>query len=287
MKNEKINFDSALDDNELDRLLREDVPFGDLTTDALGIGSLPGKISFVARAAMRVCGTEEAARMFERAGCCVRLSAPRGVRVVAGALLLEAEASAAALHRVWKTAQTLVEYASGIASAAAQIVEAAGELGKRPRVVCSRKNFPGTRAITTLAIRAGGAIPHRLGLSETLLVFDEHRVFIAPTALNARLAAVKRDHPEKKLMVEVIDAEEGLRFAAAGADIIQLEKFSPQQVSAFVASVNDMARRPLVAAAGGVNAGNAAAYAASGADILVTSAPYFAIPADVKVVLTP
>lgn len=44
-------FDSALDDGELERLLREDAPYGDLTTGALGIGALPGMISFAARAA--------------------------------------------------------------------------------------------------------------------------------------------------------------------------------------------------------------------------------------------
>ena len=38
--------------------------------------------------------------------------------------------------------------------------------------------------------------------------------------------------------------------------------------------------------AGGINEANAAAYAATGCAILVTSAPYFAGPADVKVVIS-
>ena len=41
------------------------------------------------------------------------------------------------------------------------------------------------------------------------------------------------------------------------------------------------------AAAGGINARNAAAYAAAGADILVTSAPYSAPPLDVAVQIEP
>jgi molybdenum transport protein len=44
--------------------------------------------------------------------------------------------------------------------------------------------------------------------------------------------------------------------------------------------------RPLVAAAGGVKASNAADYARAGADILVTSAPYAATPRDVSVVFS-
>jgi molybdenum transport protein len=43
----------------------------------------------------------------------------------------------------------------------------------------------------------------------------------------------------------------------------------------------------LVAAAGGINAGNAAAYARAGADVVVTSAPYLARPRDVQVRISP
>jgi molybdenum transport protein len=274
--------DSAIDDTELERILGEDVRYGDLTTTALAIGALPGAISFSARTAMTVCGVEEAARMLTMAGCVCGSAAKRGTLVQAGTLLLQAEGSAAALHRVWKTAQTLIEYASGIASSAARIVAAVDSNGSGPAVVCSRKNFPGTRAIASLAITAGGASAHRLGLSETLLIFAEHRVFLHGD-LAQHLTRVKRHHPEKKLVVEVTEIEEGLSVARAGGDIIQLEKFSLEQTAAFVRAARSLPYPPLVAAAGGINVSNAAAYAATGVDILVTSAPYFAIPGEVQV----
>ena len=281
-----------LDDGELERILAEDVRYGDLTTASLNIGDLPGTISFAARSAMTVCGAEEAARMLVRAGCRCRAAMKRGSQAEAGALLLEGEGSAAALHRVWKSAQTLIEYASGIAGAAARIVAAADSARNSaansaepgPAVVCSRKNFPGTRAVAAMAITAGGASAHRLGLSETLLVFAEHRVFLQGE-LALHLARVKCRHPEKKLVVEVTGIEEGLAAARAGADIIQLEKFSLEQTVAFVAAARCLPQPPLVAAAGGINGSNAAAYAATGIDILVTSAPYFAAPAEVKVTI--
>jgi molybdenum transport protein len=274
--------DSAIGDAELERILGEDVRYGDLTTTALAIGALPGTISFSARTAMTVCGVEEAARMLTLAGCVCGSATTRGTSVEAGTLLLQAEGSATALHRVWKTAQTLIEYASGIASSAARIVAAANTYGGGPAVVCSRKNFPGTRAITSLAITAGGASAHRLGLSETLLVFAEHRVFLQGDLVH-HLAQVKRRHPEKKLVVEVTEIDEGLSVAQAGGDIIQLEKFSLEQTAAFVSAARRLPHPPLVAAAGGINTSNAAAYAATGVDILVTSAPYFAMPGEVQV----
>lgn len=53
----------ALDDHALQQLLDEDVRFGDLTTESLGIQARPGRIRFFARDAMTVCCSEEAARL--------------------------------------------------------------------------------------------------------------------------------------------------------------------------------------------------------------------------------
>jgi molybdenum transport protein len=271
---------SELADNVLQRLLDDDAPCGDLTTATLGIGSAPGRMEFRARQPMRLCGAEEAARMIELAGARVVLHAASGDTLAAGELILVGEGSAAALHRSWKAAQVLIEWASGIASGAAQIVAAAGAAGP-VAVACTRKNAPGTKAMAVKAVRAGGARMHRLGLSETLLVFAEHRIFLAeaPAATVARLRACE---PEKKIVVEVGDLYSALAWAAAGADALQLEKFSPAALAACRVALPGE-RRPLLAAAGGVNAGNAADYVAAGAELLITSAPYNAPPKDVAV----
>jgi molybdenum transport protein len=67
--------------------------------------------------------------------------------------------------------------------------------------------------------------------------------------------------------------------------VLQLEKFSPEQVAACRAALVERNLQPLLAVAGGVNAANAVAYARAGAELLVTSAPYFARPADVQVTI--
>ena len=53
-------------------------------------------------------------------------------------------------------------------------------------------------------------------------------------------------------------------------------------LKAFVREVKAQCPGVVVNAAGGVNGENAAAYAETGADVLVTSWPYFGRPADVK-----
>jgi molybdenum transport protein len=153
-------------------------------------------------------------------------------------------------------------------------------------VACTRKNVPGTKAISVKAVRAGGATMHRLGLSETLLVFHEHRLFLneTPAATVARLRAAE---PEKKVVVEVADVPEALCWASAGTDVLQLEKFTPQDVAACREALAEIGLRPLLAAAGGISASNAAAYVKAGAELLVTSAPYTAPPRDVQVDFQP
>lgn len=277
----------TLGDAELFRLLDDDVPSDDLTTTALGIGAARARLEFRVRQPMTLCAVEEAARVFTLAGARASIACPTGSALAAGEVLLTAEGSAASLHRAWKTAQVLVEWASGIATAAAAIVAAAGGVP----VACTRKNVPATKALSVKAVRAGGATMHRLGLSESLLVFAEHRLFLdeEPAVTVARLKHVE---PERKVVVEIADVEEFFVWARAGADVLQLEKFSVADVAACrrLASAvpGDTASHGfphvLLAAAGGINAGNAAAYAAAGADLLVTSAPFTAPPRDVQVV---
>jgi len=154
-------------------------------------------------------------------------------------------------------------------------------------LACTRKNLPGTRALSAKAVRCGGAVMHRLGLSETLLVFPEHRSFIAPERQADAIANLRRCQPEKRVVVEVGSADEALAAAGAGADVLQLERFTPAQLQALRGQLSDLGLQPLIAPAGGVTLANAVDYARAGADFLVSSAPYFAPPADIQVNIAP
>lgn len=268
-----------------DALLDEDAPHGDLTTRLLGIGDVPAHMVFRMRGPGCVCGTELALALLQRAGADGRVRARSGVRVEAGDVVLEAAGAAGALHAAWKVAQTGMEYLSGIARATAVIVDAARAVAPDIAIVTTRKTFPGSKRLMIQAIQAGGADPHRLGLSETLLVFPEHRAFLSDPV--AALRDLRRRAPEKKLVVEVTSRAEADALLAAGPDVLQCEKMTVEAVGDLVRAVAGLPVRPLVAVAGGVTAANAAHYAATGADILVTSAPYSAPPADVQVTLVP
>jgi molybdenum transport protein len=149
-------------------------------------------------------------------------------------------------------------------------------------IVATRKIFPGTKPVATKAVYAGGGLPHRLGLSESVLVFAQHVAFLGGEAeLWKRLSLIKARAKEKKIGVEVIDEAGALRAARAGADIIQVDKLAPADLASLVKAVRAVAPQAAVAAAGGIDLDNAKAYAATGVDLLVTSAMYWGKPADI------
>nr|WP_234054145.1 MULTISPECIES: ModD protein [unclassified Xanthobacter] len=269
----------------LDELLGEDAPHGDLTTEAIGIAGKRARLLMFMRAEATVCGIEVAEALFRKVGVEVVRLVSSGARVEAGAAILSAEGEAGGVFAAWKVSQTLVEYLSGIATLTADLIAAARAVAPDVAVVTTRKTLPGAKSQMIAAIRAGGAFPHRLGLSETLLVFPEHRVFLDDPV--ARIADLRRAMPEKKVVVEVKTLEEVAAILPAGPDVLQCEKMAPEGIRAVADFVQAQASAAIVAAAGGVNLQNAAAYAAAGARILVTSAPYWAKPADVKVVIDP
>jgi molybdenum transport protein len=273
-----------LPDNRLLAMLHEDVPYGDATTQGLGIGAQPGQAVFVTRATMVACCVEEAERLMLLAGCrSVQRFHASGAQVEAGSELLLAEGSAAALHRGAKVAQTLMEIASGVATRARRILLAAREGKPNISVTCTRKHLPGTKDVMLKAIMAGGCAPHRLGLSDSVLVFPQHRAFLGRKPPYLWVGELRAAQPERKISVEAESVDEVTWFASAGVDCVQVDKLSPEQVAEAVRAMSGMAKRPMIAATGGVNESNARAYAEAGADLLVTSAPYAAPPADISV----
>jgi molybdenum transport protein len=246
---------------------------------------------FTARDAMVLALAEDAAAILELAGCKVDLHAASGTALEPGSPILTAHGPASALLRGWKVAQTLIEVWSGVATDARAIVDAATAVAPAITIACTRKNIPGTKRFAVAAVRAGGAVMHRLGLSETVLVFPEHRAFLGGELLFESVERLRRAAPEKKLVIEVNTIETAINAAAAGFDVIQAEKFSPTEIAALVARMSLMASirsaPPVVIAAGGIHAGNVAAYAKAGAGIVVTSSPYLARPRDVQVRIGP
>lgn len=270
-------------DRYIETLVEEDLGLLDLTTAAMGVGEKPGVVECYPKRACVVACVEEAARIFEKTGARADVPHMGGSSLEAGELCLVARGTAEQLHAAYKVAQNVMEYASGIATRTAAVVRNARSVAPQIEVAVTRKHFPGTKRLSLKAALAGGAQVHRLGLHDSILVFDQHRVFAGGT--EGFLSLVREMAfrcPEKKIAVEAATPEEALAFARAGADVVQCERFELGGLRETVEAVRAVDPRIKISAAGGVNADNAADYAATGVDILVTSWVYFGKPEDIK-----
>ena len=272
-------------DQRIDQLISEDIPYLDLTCELLGIGGRRGRMEYLTREDCVLAGGDVAARVMERLGTTVVSLEPDGSRIAAGGTLMVVEGAAGQLHMGWKVALNLFDHLSGVATKTRRMVDAAHRANPSCEVLTTRKSLPGAKDLLTLAVHAGGAWPHRLGLSETVLVFSQHVAFLdGMDGLARRLAEVRGSCVEKKLFVEA-GPDEALELARGLdgrrlVDGIQLDKIPVDQLADLVLRLREADPQLTLIAAGGVNEGNAESYAATGVDGIATTAPFNAPPID-------
>ncbi|MGE4531421.1 MAG: ModD protein [Acidithiobacillus sp.] len=277
---------------EIAALIQEDQPFLDLTSRLLGIGDQAASMRFHCRQNITVAGTELAVKILDACGLTVTESRPSGALISTGTTLLAAEGSASSAHSAWKVTQNVLEYACGIATYSAQLLHQAHQINPLVSVVATRKNIPGIRRFAVMAALAGGILPHRLGLSESILVFDQHLDFLGGLSpFLQQLAYYKRQAPSSKIVVELQKSDhttaDALALAQAGVAGIQFDKMAPAQLAEIAAKLRVVAPEVTLFAAGGITHANVQDYAATGMDALVTSAVYHAVPANIGVEIRP
>lgn len=270
-------------DSYLEQLIREDVPDIDLTTHLLGIGAREGCIEYFTRDAALLCGTEEAERIYRMLGAERIEIEPSGTQLSPGDVFMRVWGRAEVLHMGWKCCLNIFEYYSALATKTRTMVDAAHEGNPRCEVLTTRKRMSGTKPLGTKALLVGGSFPHRLGLSETVLIFAQHVAFYEGgiDALVADIPEIKARCCEKKLFIEA-DAADAARFAEAGADGIQLDKVPADELAPLVQQLKAINPQVTVIAAGGVNLQNAREYAATGVDGIATTCLHFAKPLDMS-----
>jgi len=273
-------------DSRLDFFMAEDVPYLDLTSTVLGIGDQQGQMDYFTREACVLAGVEEVARIAQREGCDAEVFHASGERIGSRETILRVTGRASALHQVWKVGLNLLDHLSAVATKTREVVDAVHAVNPRCELLTTRKSMPGCKDLLIEATMIGGAFPHRLGLSETVLVFDHHMKFLGGfDEFVRRIPEFRSRCIEKKLFVEA-KLSQALTLARAGVDGIQLDKVPVDQLAVLVKEVRAIDPRIVLIAAGGVNADNAAAYAATGVDGLATTALYTAKPLDMSVRMT-
>jgi len=269
---------------EIDRLIKEDVPYIDLTTWSLGIEEQACRISYFTREEAVVCGTEEVNLIFERLNIETEKLVSSGATAKPDDVLISGTGRGRDINMAWKVGQNILDHCSGIATKTKSMVRVVKESNPNVAVFTTRKGFPGTKALSVKAIMAGGASPHRLGLSETVLIFKQHiSVMGGIDTLLRRMPHIKIECCGKTIIVESNEYEEAKLLCQAGVDGIQFDKFPVDILKETVSKLRNEFPNVLLFATGGINEQNASVYAETNVDGIVTTDLYNAEPVDIGV----
>ena len=273
-------------DETIEKFIKEDVPYFDLTTTLLGIGKEEGIIRYTTREDAVLCGTEEVCRIFTKLGIEPIESKQSGTWICKGETFLAAKGLVESLHTAWRLTMNILEYTSGIATRTKRLLDAARTVNSDIELLSTRKLFPGTKELSIKAVLAGGGMPHRLGLSETILVFKQHMNFIGGIeSFLCNYQKLKQHACDKSIIVEVDTLENAQLLSRAGVDGIQLDKLPPSELKSVVDEIRNINPNVKIIATGGINENNVKEYAKTGVDALSTSSVYFGKPIDIGVTI--
>lgn len=251
-------------DDHIRAALREDMPFGDVSTAAVMPGPRPGRVQLIAKAEGVIAGLAVFSRVFALLDPATRVIADvaDGERVSAGQHVAAVEGDVRVLLEGERTALNYLQRMSGIATYTAGI--AAALEGTATTLVCTRKTTPGMRLFEREAVRLGGGSLHRYGLSDGVLLKDNHidaAGGVAEAVAMARATAPFVD----KVEVECESLEMVREAVEAGADIIMLDNMSHDDMAAAIALIDG---RVQTEASGNVDAANVGRYVDLGVDFV-------------------
>jgi nicotinate-nucleotide pyrophosphorylase (carboxylating) len=262
----------------VDLALAEDIGPGDITSIATVAAEATAEGVMIAKQDGVISGMDVAAYVFDRVDSEV-IFIPRvanGARVKSGQVIAALEGNARSVLAGERVSLNLLQRLSGVATLTAQYVEAVAGTGAS--IVDTRKTTPGLRALEKAAVRDGGGRNHRLGLSDGVLIKDNHLAAIGgpDRVTKAVLLAKQRAPHTSKIEVEVSTLAEAAEAAEAGADIIMLDNMS---VADMTEAVSIVAKRSLVEASGGVKLDVVREIATAGVDLISVGALTHSAPA--------
>lgn len=251
---------------DLLRFIREDAPWGDVTTDAV-VPDVTCRAVIRAKDHGVIAGLAEAQALFEHFGVTAHARTADGRPATPGEALLDLAGPARAILLVERTALNIIGRMSGIATQTREAVDVVQDVSPDVRVAATRKTAPGLRALDKKAVTLGGGDPHRYTLSDMVLIKDNH---LALVPLPEAIRRAKEQSLYRVIEVEVGAASDAIMAAGAGADIILLDNMTPGAVFETVQALIDrgLRERVVLEVSGNVAGGDLARYAATGIDVI-------------------
>ena len=249
-------------DDILVKFLREDVGFGDITSESLISPLVTAEGRIITRSTGILAGTPFAKRLFELVDVSVTLPVQDGTALTPGDAVLMFKGRAINILLAERVVLNILTRLSGIATATHQVVSIAQQTNPNVRIAATRKTTPGFRYFEKYAVQIGQGDPHRFGLSDAVLIKDNHLILIESIPRAIELA--KQNVSFGKIIeIEVESVNDAVLAAKHNADAILLDNMSTTTIEDVDRSLKELnlRKRVILEASGGITLQNVAEYA--------------------------
>jgi nicotinate-nucleotide pyrophosphorylase (carboxylating) len=268
---------------ELDPLVRqalkEDLSYGDVTTNILIPASINTRAIIVAKQALTVAGIPLLQKVFELLDRSVSIDIEHGdgETILAGQVIATIQGDTRSILTGERVALNFLQHLSGIATLTKQFCDAVHSYPTK--ILDTRKTTPGLRTLQKWAVTMGGGTNHRMSLNDGILIKDNHLAILKARGMNIRQVcreAREKGHHNLKICVE-IEVIDDIEPAIQGqADVLLLDNMTPDLIKQAVAQIRG---RAIAEVSGGITLMNVREYAAAGADQISIGALTHSAPA--------
>lgn len=264
---------SLILDSLLQSWLIEDMGRGDRTTQSLLTTTSTSKSAkWIAKAPGVIAGLPVAARIFQLLSNKVEFiyAINEGEICQPGQIIAEIYGSLDSLLMGERVALNLAMRLSGIATLTHEYVTKIADLATK--FVDTRKTTPGLRILEKYASAVGGAINHRMGLDDTVMIKDNH--IVAAGGITPAITQIRASIPYTlNIEVETETLEQVQEALDCSADIIMLDNMSLEMITKAVQLIRQQDSKVKIEASGNVNLTTIRQIAETGVDYISSSAP--------------
>ncbi len=252
----------------IEHALAEDLGWGDVTTTSLLMGGEQGTAVAMAKDDLIVAGLEIFDEVFKVVDPLISIRAliNDGKKAVKGQIIAEITGNLSSILRAERVALNIFQRMCGIATETGRYVEAVS--GTQTKIVDTRKTLPGFRVWDKYAVTVGGGCNHRFGLSDGILIKDNH-IDAVGSITEAVTRCRRKAHHLLKIEVECRNLDDVREALGCGADVIMLDNMAIPEMKQAVALVGG--KVPLEAS-GNVSLETVGEIAATGVDLISVGA---------------
>jgi len=252
----------------IEQALLEDLGTGDITTDSIILPTQNAHGIFKTSESGIIAGLNIAKILFRMLDSKIdfQMKVCDGQRISSGQTIAEISGSARPILKGERIALNLLQRLSGIATMTSRFCDEVKDFSVR--IVDTRKTTPGLRILEKYAVRVGGAINHRFGLYDAILIKDNHIALAGGIKPAVQLAKKNASHMVK-IEIEVDNLSQLKEALEENVDIIMLDNMNLTDMKK---AVEISKGQVLLEASGGITLEKVKAIAQTGVDLISVGA---------------